>query len=129
MIDISGIVSRISQAASSAFTSSVWTAIVIVLLLFVVMLFLYPSRKDVPMAKYVRYLLYSFGIVLVCILLHSNALDTSIRTKYTNKNTVDFATNLDRHVREGALDIDVALKALESQKRATESHLNLPPLR
>lgn len=67
---------------SSVLNSTIWTALLIVMLLFIITFAIIPTKRDLDPQIYVKYMFYSFLVVISVLFLHNNLVQEAIKSEY-----------------------------------------------
>jgi hypothetical protein len=109
MIDISSALSSCCSKLSGAFDSPLWTAIIITLILFIVIVFAYPAKRNTPVATFVKFILYAFAIIFGGVFIHSLAVETRFKAKHENVAANQMIGGLDSHIQGNITPCNVRL--------------------
>jgi uncharacterized membrane protein YkvI len=109
MLDIGKWLSSSCSAVSGAFNSPLWTALIAVILIFVLSLWVLPTTGNIPVTTLVKYFVYIFGAATVCIFLHSSSITASIRETYEQKHNNTMVTNMNHYIDNTEINLDSAV--------------------
>lgn len=101
------------------FSSVVYTSIILSIIVLLIIMFIYPCRKDTPSWLLLKVLLYVFIINIAILSLHNSIIKNDYKEKYLNSNIDNFMNNVNNRD-NGIYDeenIKVSPTFAESQNR------------
>lgn len=76
------------------FSSVAYTSIILSVIILIILMFIYPCKKDTPSWILLKVLLYVFIINIAILSLHNSIIKNDYKEKYLNTNIDTFMTNI-----------------------------------
>lgn len=76
------------------FSNVAYTAIILSIIMIIIIMFIYPCKKDTPSWLLLKVLLYVFIVNIALLSLHNSIIKNDYKEKYLNSNIDEFMNNV-----------------------------------